>query len=155
MVSDRILDIARSWIGTPYKRARLAKGQGADCLNFAGGVYLEAGIISSVPVEGYRSQWWTDPHADLITSAIERAHELLQPGFSIRTMPPGDVRPGDLCGLACLTGDRRVTHVAFLESLRAGSFNILHAREGVGGRVECVRKPPTWRIATAWRVEHE
>ena len=39
--SKQILEVARSWIGTPYLHQACLKGVGADCLGFLKGVYGE------------------------------------------------------------------------------------------------------------------
>jgi cell wall-associated NlpC family hydrolase len=45
---ERVLDEARSWIGTPYHDKARVKGAGVDCLTFLAEIYAAAGIIDPV-----------------------------------------------------------------------------------------------------------
>lgn len=40
-MNDRIVEIVRSWIGTPYHHQASVKGVGCDCLGLVRGVYKE------------------------------------------------------------------------------------------------------------------
>jgi NlpC/P60 family putative phage cell wall peptidase len=42
MQAQKIVTLARSWIGTPYHNMAAAKGHGCDCLGLLRGVYAEA-----------------------------------------------------------------------------------------------------------------
>ncbi len=54
---DRILGIARTWIGTPYRHQHSLKGVGADCLGLLRGVWKELyGIEAEVP-PAYTRDW--------------------------------------------------------------------------------------------------
>lgn len=45
---QRVVEIAREWVGTPYHTGARIKGAGADCLTLLAEVYAEAGIIERV-----------------------------------------------------------------------------------------------------------
>jgi hypothetical protein len=51
---QRVVTIARSWIGTTYQHGSRIKGVAADCTYFAK-VYEEAGLVPEVPIECYSS----------------------------------------------------------------------------------------------------
>lgn len=54
MERQRVVEIARQWIGTPYRHGARIKGVAADCTFFAK-VYEEAGLVPEVPIEVYSS----------------------------------------------------------------------------------------------------
>ena len=60
---DRIVGIARSWIGTPYRHQSACKGAGCDCLGLIRGLWRE--LIGAEPehVPAY-SMDWSEPQGD-------------------------------------------------------------------------------------------
>ena len=50
---QRVVDVARTWLGTPYHSAARVKGVGVDCLTVLAEVYHEAGIIGHVDIPYY------------------------------------------------------------------------------------------------------
>jgi len=54
----RVLDVARSWIRTPYHDLAEVKGHGADCATLLKAVYTEAGIIEPFELPWYSPQWF-------------------------------------------------------------------------------------------------
>jgi hypothetical protein len=51
---QRVVTIARQWIGTPYRHGARIKRIAADCTFFAK-VYEEAGLVEEVPIACYSS----------------------------------------------------------------------------------------------------
>lgn len=49
----RVIQIAKSCLGTPYKNCSMIKGKGLDCLTLLAVVYQEAGLISNVKIPHY------------------------------------------------------------------------------------------------------
>lgn len=73
----RVLDEARSWLGTPYVHSAGVKGAGVDCAMLLVRVYHNAGIIPDIDPRGYSTQWhlhrteekyleWIHQHADRV-----------------------------------------------------------------------------------------
>src|SRR5271156_2258434 len=54
---QRVVNVARSWVGTPYHTAARVKGQGADCITFVSGVFEEAGLVPRIPIPYYPHDW--------------------------------------------------------------------------------------------------
>ena len=58
-----IAEIARGWVGTPYRHRAATRGAGCDCLGLLVGVWREAG--GTPPgLPPYRSDWRDRTHAD-------------------------------------------------------------------------------------------
>jgi hypothetical protein len=83
---QRVVIVARSWIGTPYRHGARIKQIAADCTFFAR-VYEEAGLVPEVPIECYSSQAHLHRASGQYLLHIRKyAHEV----------DKGRVRPGDI-----------------------------------------------------------
>ena len=49
----KLLQVARSWIGTPFRKGASIKGAGVDCVNLAASIYTESGFYVSRSFPGY------------------------------------------------------------------------------------------------------
>ena len=54
---QRVVDEARTWIGTPYHSCARVKGVGVDCAQMPAAVYEAAGMIPHIPQDPYSHQW--------------------------------------------------------------------------------------------------
>jgi cell wall-associated NlpC family hydrolase len=89
---SKVVEVARSWSGTPFLWSACVKGVGVDCGRFLGAVMNEAGV-KSIDLAAHKNppaQWFlhnsSGSYLDLIRSyAVEYE---LQPG---QTPQPGDV----------------------------------------------------------------
>jgi cell wall-associated NlpC family hydrolase len=54
---ERVLDVAHSWIGTPYHDMGEIKGVGVDCAKLVYLVYHEAGLCPAIKIEDYSPQF--------------------------------------------------------------------------------------------------
>lgn len=87
MIQDRVIEEARSWIGTPYHHQASFKGVGCDCLGLARGVW--------------RAVYGTEPEAPPPYSrdwAEAHGRETLAEAAGRHMTPVGiaDIAPGDL-----------------------------------------------------------
>lgn len=83
---QRIVAIAREWIGTPYRHGARIKKVAADCTFFAK-VYEEAGLVPPVPIDAYSSNAHLHRASGQYLLRIKNyAHEV----------EPERVRPGDI-----------------------------------------------------------
>lgn len=84
---QKVVDLARQWIGTPYHHQASLKGVGADCLGLVRGVYKDLyGQDAEVP-PAYSPDW---AEAKLQETLLEGARRhLLEVGKSARQ--PGDI----------------------------------------------------------------
>jgi NlpC/P60 family putative phage cell wall peptidase len=55
---DRIVQVARSWIGTPYRLGARVKGAGCDCATLLLEVYRECGLIQDEQLGVFAGDWW-------------------------------------------------------------------------------------------------
>ena len=82
----RVVEVAREWIGTPYRHGARIKRVAADCTFFAK-VYEESGLVGEVPIEVYNSMAHLNRASGLYLQHIRRyASEI----------PEERVRPGDI-----------------------------------------------------------
>jgi NlpC/P60 family putative phage cell wall peptidase len=81
----RIVEIARSWIGTPYHHRARLKGVGVDCAQLLIGVFAEAGLIESFDTGEYPMDW-----------AAHRDDERFLGWVAQHAAPTSFAMPGDL-----------------------------------------------------------
>ena len=55
--SDKVIAVARSWLGTPYHDQASLKGVGCDCLGLARGVWREVVGPEPFPIPPYSRDW--------------------------------------------------------------------------------------------------
>ena len=88
MMGNRPVDIARSWIGTPYVHQGAAKHVGTDCLGLIRGIWRELAGDEPAPVPAYSATWGPEDQTDALYHAAMQ-HLVAQPASA----PPavGDV----------------------------------------------------------------
>ena len=152
---ERILERARTWIGTPYKKAGRDRRRGVDCLNYVGLSYVEAGILSRLPEHrDYAPGFWRKP-GDTILEAIEEGLESIVAPYESTHFCDTDRalwRPGDLLCVSQLRRLEKITHTALVERVEPHAVTILHARQGRGGKVERTQLCPSWRVLRVYRI---
>src|SRR5579884_3831845 len=81
-----IVNIARSWLGTPYHHMGRIKGVGVDCAMFPLEVYREAGLIGDIAIPFYPPDWHLHRSEEIYLNIVQqraselRSHEAPQPG---------------------------------------------------------------------------
>ncbi len=118
---QRILRLARGWIGTPYRHGASCKGAGADCLGLVRGVYREFYGFEPEEPPPYSPDWDDVPgpdggHRELLYQAACR--HLMQ-------IPPETRAPGDVL-LFRMTPAAPAKHAAIL----AEPGRMIHALSG-------------------------
>lgn len=82
----RILEVARSWLGTPFHHGARVKGAGVDCAQFLAAVYEEAGIVEQVALPAtYPPDWFLHQHDSRYVDG------LLEHTRRVDTPEPGDL----------------------------------------------------------------
>jgi len=138
-MGERVVALARQWIGTPYQHQASCKGAGADCLGLLRGVWRELHGCEPEKPGAYTPDWSeTDGVERLLPAAKRHMAEVL---IAAR----GDV-------LLFRLGRTVVKHVAILSDDTVGAEKIIHAYSGRG----VVESPltPAWarRIAGKFRI---
>jgi len=83
---ERVIQIARTWLNTPYHPEARVKGAGCDCATLLAEVYKEAGVIPHFEIEHYPQDWHLHRSEELYLNQVLRfAHEVTAP------------LPGDIC----------------------------------------------------------
>lgn len=84
---SNVVDIARGWIGTPYRHQQAARGAGCDCLGLVRGVWAEMSGQRLEALPTYTPDW-SEPQGE----------ERLWAGAQARLVakPLGDAAPGDV-----------------------------------------------------------
>lgn len=88
---QRVVEIARTWIGTPYLSNAMVRGAGVDCAMLLIGVYREAGLLpDDLDPRPYPPQWHLHQGEERYKNIVERfAKEVAAPPERIPL--PGDV----------------------------------------------------------------
>lgn len=69
----RVVEIARSWIGTPYHHHARLKGIGVDCAQLLCAVYEEAGACGHIDTGHYAHDWHLHHSRELFLETMESA----------------------------------------------------------------------------------
>jgi NlpC/P60 family putative phage cell wall peptidase len=138
-MGERVVALARGWIGTPYQHQASCKGAGADCLGLLRGVWRELHGAEPERPGPYTPDWSETDGVERLLPAARR-HMV-----EVEVACAGDV-------LLFRLGRRVVKHVAILSDDTPGAEKIIHAYSGRG----VVESPltPAWarRIAGRFRI---
>ncbi len=74
---ERVAELARGWIGTPYRHQASVKGAGADCLGLLRGVWREVYGAEPEAVPAYTPDW-SEPQGEERLWAAALRHLLVQ-----------------------------------------------------------------------------
>ncbi len=119
---ERTVEIARRWIGTPYRHQATALGAGTDCLGLIRGVWRELHGSEPVEVPAYTADW-SEPQGEERLWEAALAH--------LHVQPPGPPVPGDVL-LFRMRADTVAKHLGI--AARLGDVpTVIHAyaRHGV------------------------
>ena len=103
--SDKIIEAALSWVGTPYHHQQRCKGVGVDCAHLIAGVAIDAGLIPAdvqLPMD-YSPEWNMHNEEQMLLSYLE----LFGCKEKVKT------EPGDII---CFTIGKAVGHVGIMIS---------------------------------------
>ncbi len=138
-MGERVVALARGWIGTPYAHQASCKGAGADCLGLLRGVWRELYGVEPEKPGAYTPDWSETDGVERLLPAARR-HMV-----EVEVAEAGDV-------LLFRLGRNVVKHVAILSDDTLGAEKIIHAYSGRG----VVESPltPAWarRIAGRFRI---
>jgi len=158
IIGLKTLAVARSWIGTPWRRDVREKGRGANCLTFVGMVFKERGILTGLPPnQNFDERFWEDPNSDLMQEGIDDGMRLLHPKYRVEVGPASaaTLEHGDMFTVMCLENDDRATHACFFQAMSANQIVVVDCR--VGKRHGGVGVKPmlsSWRPKNFYRIHH-
>jgi cell wall-associated NlpC family hydrolase len=69
---QRIIEIALTWMGTPYHHQAAVRGAGCDCITFIAEVFEEAGIVTDIKLPPYAMQWHLHHSEELYLDHIKK-----------------------------------------------------------------------------------
>jgi cell wall-associated NlpC family hydrolase len=131
---NRIVEEARSWIGTPFHDCAGVKHHGVDCVHFLEGVFKACGFALDFSMPEYPPQWALHRDEPKFLLGIARyAHRVDRPS-------PGDV--------AMFKYGRHAAHGAIV----IGIDRIVHASNKAGCVMEDVLRPYLARLDSYWSV---
>jgi NlpC/P60 family putative phage cell wall peptidase len=116
---ERIVTLARGWLGTPYHHQASVKRVGCDCLGLVRGVYRELGGGDAGEVPPYTADWAeARRHETLLEAARKKLVELA---------PGAEPEPGDVLVFR-LHGRAMAKHAGIMSA----ADRMIHALEGAG-----------------------
>lgn len=72
MRRGEIVDVARAWVGTPYRHQAATLDAGCDCLGLVRGVWRQLFGDEPIVVPNYRADWRNVRHKGELLAAAER-----------------------------------------------------------------------------------
>ena len=136
---EEIADLARGWIGTPYRHQASRKGAGADCLGLIRGVWREAKGAEPEAVPAYTADWSESRGVEALRAAAER--HLVRIAFE-------EAGPGDVVLFRMRDGSV-AKHLGILAA-GAGAPSVVHAYSGHGVLESPLSAPWRRRIVAAF-----
>lgn len=135
--TDRVVDLARSWIGTPYHHQASLKGIGCDCIGLIRGVWRELYGDEAEEIPAYSRDWGDVSGDDDLIGAANR---------HLIAVSKADLRDGCVFAIRW-RGSASAKHVCIMS--RDGRFIHGYEKSGV---VETTLSP-LWRtlIVGVWR----
>jgi len=117
-METEVVQIARSWIGTPYVHQASVKGAGCDCLGLLRGVFRELSGEEAETPPPYSPDWAEATGAETLYSAMLRHLSEIE----LPAPAPGDIAlfrmaprsPAKHCGIV---------------AMRDGRLSLIHARQ--------------------------
>lgn len=136
-----MVDIARSWIGTPYVHQASVKGVGCDCLGLLRGVWRELKGVEPEAAPPYSPDWAEATGAETLHAAMTR---------HLHAVDRKAVAPGDIA-LFRMTPRGPAKHCGIVAE-RCGALTLIHARRNK--RVGEEMFSTLWRkkLAFAFRI---
>lgn len=115
-IGERVVALAESWIGTPYRHQGATKGVGCDCIGLIRGIWRELYGGEPEAVPAYAPDWAERSGEDRLMDAAARLFG--------KAVPVREAEPGDLL-LFRWRPDCAAKHAGIL----AGPRHFIHAYE--------------------------
>lgn len=82
---NKIVEVAKSWLNTPYHSMAKIKGVGVDCGQFIIAVYEECGLVESISTGSYTHDWHLHKGEEKYLNFVEKYCD------KVDTPLPGDI----------------------------------------------------------------
>ena len=135
---DKVVDEARSWIGTPYRHQASVKGAGCDCLGLLRGVWRQIHGVEPEAIPAYSMDWDEVARQDVLHEAAAR---------HLAERPIPEMQTGDVL-LFRMRRDAVAKHVGLVATLRPTTF--VHSYAGHGVVESALTAPWRRRIAAVF-----
>lgn len=139
MIRERIVDTARTWIGTPFAHGQALKGVGCDCIGLIAGVAGELGMPEA-------ERWRLDPRFKGYARTPEPLKLLQACREYLDEIPVRLAIPGDILQY---TFAREPMHFAIIS--RDSPQYVIHGYQRAGKVVENGAYASFWRLLRAYR----
>lgn len=134
-IRDKILEVANSWVGTPFHHRAMVKDVGVDCGHFIIGVYEEAGVYAGNRPGLYVHDWHLHRGQEMFIGYLK--------GFGYEQVE--DALPGDV---AMFQYGRCVSHGAIVVQWP----KVIHSYVRLGVVYGKATEPPlSGRFHSFWR----
>jgi cell wall-associated NlpC family hydrolase len=130
---DRIVQVARSWIGTPYRLGARVKGAGCDCATLLLEVYRECGLIKDEQLGVFAGDWWLHTNEERYLLRVLRHAFKVAETVAVRTT---SAKPGVII-LTRAGGSRVFNHGGIVTSWP----RVIHTGPGGVEEVDASRHP--------------
>ena len=134
VIGDRIVGLAESWIGTPYRHQAATRGIGCDCIGLIRGIWRELYGEEPEVVPPYAPDWAERSGEDRLMDAARRIFG--------EALPVDEAEPGDIL-LFRWRPDCAAKHAGIL----VGTTHFIHAYEQAA--VTRSALVPSWRRRVA------
>ncbi len=135
-----IVNVARSWIGTPYQHQASLRGVGCDCLGLLRGIWRDLRGEEPEAIPAYAPDW--------AAGGGEHLREAL--ARHLTPVDPRDLAPGDVL-LFRMAAQSPARHCGLLAQ-RDGALTLIHARQNRAVREEAFSTFWRSRLACAFRI---
>ena len=117
---ERIVAVARTWLGTPYRHQASVRGVGADCLGLVRGVWREVAGEEPEVMPPYTADWAEVGGEETLLAAARRW---------LVEIPVGTARAGDVL-LFRMSAGAPMKHCAILSDVGGPEPRMIHAYWG-------------------------
>jgi len=140
-MNDQFVEVARSWLGTPYLHQASVKGVGCDCLGLIRGVWRELFGDEPEPVPAYSADWSEPQGEERLFLAASR---------HLTRIDTDDVAVGQVLLFRMRSGSV-AKHLGIVSSAKPSS-QFIHAYTGHGVVESPLSNPWRRRIAARFVV---
>lgn len=141
---DRVVDLARGWLGTPYSHQASVKGVGTDCLGLIRGIWRELYGGEPEALPAYTKDW-SEPNRDEVLWRAAQCH--------MRELAPNLLSPGHVILFRMRHGSV-AKHLGVVTQKPSG-LAFVHAYSGRGVLESSLTRPWLRRVVSCFEFPGE